>query len=212
MNSRPHDFSAFPGSGAENGVFSIPFRGIVPQVRDPVRCSQQDTSDSGLEHRRDLRLLTREITSECSFEFAVPLENRYGKGFQPGIDAIPDPLVELLAKQSDDGHYLQYLVCGTKGVLETDVFKRRLRRFEFSEVSDGMDNNIVETITFPKEEDKIYFHNTHGQNLRVIELAAKGLQPEVSAEDAFETMRLCFAAEKSEDTGKIIRMDELPTA
>ena len=30
--------------------------------------------------------------------------------------------------------------------------------------------------------------------------------------DAFETMRLCFAAEKSEDTGKIIRMDELPTA
>jgi hypothetical protein len=31
-------------------------------------------------------------------------------------------------------------------------------------------------------------------------------------EDAFETMRLCFAAEKSEDTGKIIRMDELPTA
>ena len=105
-----------------------------------------------------------------------------------------------------------YLVCGTKGVLETDVFKRRMRRFAFSDVEDGIDNKIVETVTFPKEDDQIYFHNTHGQNLRVIELAAKGLPPEVSAEDAFETMRLCFAAEKSEDTGKIIRMDELPTA
>ena len=123
-----------------------------------------------------------------------------------------DPLLEKLAKQNDDGHSLQYLVCGTKGVLETDVFKRRMRRFEFSDISDGIDNKIVETITFQKEDDQMYFHNTHGQNLRVIELAAKGLPPEVSSEDAFETMRLCFAAEKSEDTGKIIRMDELPTA
>ena len=148
------------------------------------------------------------------------ISTRYSKGGVSSLNFVmysaesyhADPLVELLAKQSDDGHYLQYLVCGTKGVLETDVFKRRLRRFEFSDVEDGIDNKIVETITFPKEEDQIYFHNTHGQNLRVIELAAKGLQPEVSAEDAFETMRLCFAAEKSEDTGKIIRMDELPTA
>ena len=87
-----------------------------------------------------------------------------------------------------------------------------LRRFTISDVEDGIDNKIVETVTFPKEEDQIHFHNTHGQNLRVIELVAKGLPPEVSAEDAFETMRLCFAAEKSEDTEKIIRMDELPTA
>ena len=148
------------------------------------------------------------------------ISTRYSKGGVASLNFImysaesyhADPLVETLQKQNDDGHFLQYLVCGTKGVLETDVFKRRLRRFEFSDVEDGMDNKIVEMVTFPKEEDQKYFHNTHGQNLRVIELAAKGLQPEVSAEDAFETMRLCFAAEKSEDTGKIIRMDELPTA
>ena len=148
------------------------------------------------------------------------ISTRYSKGGVASLNFVmysaesyhADPLVELLAKQSDDGHYLQYLVCGTKGVLETDVFKRRMRRFAFSDVEDGIDNKIVETVTFPKEEDQIYFHNTHGQNLRVIELVAKGLPPEVSAEDAFETMRLCFAAEKSEDTGKIIRMDELPTA
>ena len=118
-----------------------------------------------------------------------------------------DPLLELLEKQSDDGHYLQYHICGTKGVIETDVFKRRIRRFEFSESEDGLENKIVEVIQFPKEEDQIYFHNTHGQNLRVFELVANGLPPEVPAEDALETMRLCFAAEESEDAGgKVINL------
>ena len=120
------------------------------------------------------------------------------------------PLRETLEKQSDDGHFLQYHICGTKGVIETDVFKRRIRRFLFSDADDGLENKIVETITFPKELDQEYFHNTHGQNLRVIELAAKGLPPEVPASDAFATMLLCFAAERSEDTGRIIRLDDLP--
>lgn len=48
--------------------------------------------------------------------------------------------------------------------------------------------HIAETIAFPKEEDQVWFHNTHGQNVRVAELVAKGLPPEVSASDAFETM------------------------
>ena len=120
-----------------------------------------------------------------------------------------DPLQETLAKQSDDGHFLQYHICGTKGAAETDVFKRRIRRFEFSEEPDGLENKIVETITFPKEEDLVYFHNTHGQNLRVIELVAQGKAPEVPPEDAYETMKLCFAAERSEDTGRIVRLDEM---
>ncbi|MBO4631627.1 MAG: Gfo/Idh/MocA family oxidoreductase [Lentisphaeria bacterium] len=142
---------------------------------------------------------------------------RYSKGGVASLNFIMysaeslhvDPLIETIQKQSDDGHYLQYLVCGTKGVLETDVFKRRMRRFEFSEVEDGLDNNIVETITFPKEEDLVFFHNTYGQNLRVIELVAQGRPPEVPSEDAYRTMQLCFAAERSEDTGRIVRLDEM---
>ncbi len=117
-----------------------------------------------------------------------------------------DPLQEVIAKQSDDGHYLQYCICGTKGVIETDVFKRRFRRFEFSDAPDGLDNTIVETVTFPKEEDLIHFHNVYGQNQRVIELVAKGLPSEMPAEEAIETMKLCFAAERSEDTGKVIEL------
>ena len=112
-----------------------------------------------------------------------------------------DPLVETLKKQSEDGHFLQYHICGTKGGVETDVFRRRIRRYEYSDGEENIQVNIKEVIEFDKEEDQIYFHNTHGQNLRVIELVAKGLPPEVPAEDALETMRLCFAAERSEDAG-----------
>ena len=38
----------------------------------------------------------------------------------------------------------------------------------------------------------------------MIELVAKGLAPEVPAEDAFETMKLCFACEQSENAGGIV--------
>ena len=110
-------------------------------------------------------------------------------------------MVETLKKQSEDGHFLQYHICGTKGGVETDVFRRRIRRYEYADGEENIQVNIKEVIEFDKEEDQIYFHNTHGQNLRVIELVAKGLPPEVPAEDALETMRLCFAAEKSEDAG-----------
>lgn len=122
-----------------------------------------------------------------------------------------DPLQELLAKQADDGHSLQYHIVGTKGAIETDVFKRRIRRWEFNDAPECpcIQSKIVETITFKKEEDQIWFHNTHGQNVRVAELAAKGLPPEVSAKDAFETMKFCFAAEQSEDEQRIVRISEL---
>jgi predicted dehydrogenase len=117
-----------------------------------------------------------------------------------------DPLQETLAKQSDDGHFLQYHICGTKGAIETDVFRRRLRRWEFKDGAEQLESSIVETITFEKKDDLEWFHNTHGQNLRVAELVALGLPPEVPARDAYETMRLCFAAEQSEETGTLVTL------
>ena len=72
-----------------------------------------------------------------------------------------------------------------------------------------MDSNIVEEITFdPRAEGKIYYHNVHGQNLHVIELAATGKKSEMTAREAYETMKLCFAAELSEDTGELIKFDD----
>lgn len=119
-----------------------------------------------------------------------------------------DPLIEPLAKQSDDGHFLQYHICGTHGAIENDVFRRRIRRWKFSDTPEGLKSEIVETLCFPPEEDNTYFHNVRGQNLRVAELVAKGLAPEVSALDAFETMKVCFAAERSEEEGRIVKLSE----
>lgn len=122
-----------------------------------------------------------------------------------------DPLRETLEKQSDDGHFLQYYICGTKGAIETDVFRRRIRRwaFEDGQQHQNIQSKIVETISFPKEEDLEWFHNTHGQNMRIAELVAKGMKPEVSASDAYETMKLCFAAELSENENRVVKFSEL---
>lgn len=119
-----------------------------------------------------------------------------------------DPLRDLLEQQADDGHYLQYHICGTGGAIETDVFRRRLRRWEFGDSPTAMTSKIVEEIVFDKSEDLVYFHNVEGQNLRIIELAATGKPSEMTAKEAYETMKLCFAAELSEDTGELIDFND----
>ena len=119
-----------------------------------------------------------------------------------------DPLRDLLEQQADDGHYLQYHICGTKGAIETDVFRRRYRRWEFGDSPEFMTSKIVEEVTFKPEDDLIYFHNVEEQNMHVIELAATGKPSEMTAKEAYETMKLCFAAELSEDTGELIDFND----
>lgn len=120
-----------------------------------------------------------------------------------------DPLSDIVEKQSDDGHVLKYMIYGNKGAIETDVFRRRIRRWAFSDGPDRLESKIVEEIKYDKSQDSLYGHNVHGQNLRIAELVAKKMQPENPASDAFETMKLCFAAEKSTDTGNLVLMNEI---
>ena len=115
-----------------------------------------------------------------------------------------DPTQELLAKQSETGNFLQYHITGTNGCIESDVFNRTLKRWQFTELPGDLENTLVETLRWKPEEDLTYFHNVYGQNLSVFEHVAKGLGPEVPPEDAFETMKYCFAAGESTDSGKII--------
>ncbi|MBR2374489.1 MAG: Gfo/Idh/MocA family oxidoreductase [Lentisphaeria bacterium] len=115
---------------------------------------------------------------------------------------------EMLEKQSDDGHALEYHICGTKGAIETDVFRRRIRRWEFTDSPSTLESRIVETRTFSKEEDQTYFHNVYGQDLAVIDLFAKGKKSEMNSADAYGTMKLCFAAELSELDGKVIESSD----
>lgn len=39
-----------------------------------------------------------------------------------------DLLLEMLEKQADDRHFLQYHIFGTKGAIESDVFHHHIRR------------------------------------------------------------------------------------
>jgi predicted dehydrogenase len=120
-----------------------------------------------------------------------------------------DPLLEMLEKQSDDGHSLTYYIFGTKGAIETDVFRRRIRRWEFTDGPERLESAIAETITYDKAEDQIWIHNTHGQNLRIAELVATGMAPENPVTDSFETMKVGFAAEISERERRIVKLSEL---
>ncbi|MCE9613874.1 MAG: Gfo/Idh/MocA family oxidoreductase [Lentisphaerae bacterium] len=123
-----------------------------------------------------------------------------------------DPLLEMLEKQADDGHCLQYHIFGTKGAIETDVFRRRIRRWAFTDSPERLVSKLAETVRYTPADDNAWIHNTHGQNLRIIELVAKGLPPETPASDSFETMKAGFAAEVSERERRIVRMSELATA
>lgn len=120
-----------------------------------------------------------------------------------------DPLLEVMEKQADDGHSLQYHLFGTQGAIETDVFKRRVRRWKFSDSPKQMVSEIDETVTFPKEEDQKWFHNVYGQDLRIAELVAEGRPPENPVSDSFESMKVCFAAEISEREKRVVSLAEL---
>lgn len=117
-----------------------------------------------------------------------------------------DPLQDVMEQQNEDGHQLRYLVVGTKGAASTDVFARRIKRWAFGDSPQNMTSKWVEDRTWDKSEDQTYYHNTHGQNLDIIRRVAAGLPPMTPARDAYDTMRLVDAAERSADTGKVVRL------
>ncbi|MBI4023775.1 MAG: Gfo/Idh/MocA family oxidoreductase [Verrucomicrobia bacterium] len=121
-------------------------------------------------------------------------------------DPLADNITDL---QLGDGHKLRYIVVGVKGAAETDVFYRRIKRWQFSNRPDTMVSDWVENLTWSSKEDHIYYHNTTCQTRDVVRRVAQGLPPMTPARDAYETMRLCFAAEESADTNRPVQLDEL---
>ena len=122
-------------------------------------------------------------------------------------DPLADNITDL---QLGDGHKLRYIVVGTKGAAETDVFYRRIKRWQFSDSPDTMASDWVENLTWSSKEDYFYYHNTTHQTHDVVRRVIQGLPPMTPARDAYETMRLCFAAEESANTHHAVRLEEHP--
>ena len=62
-----------------------------------------------------------------------------------------DPLLDTLDNKLADGHALRFTIGGTKGWIETDVFKRRIRRWAYSDSPERHVSTLVEAISFPAE-------------------------------------------------------------
>jgi predicted dehydrogenase len=107
-----------------------------------------------------------------------------------------------LFDQDRMGHKLNFVLVGTEGAIEADVFQRELRLLHHAG-KPGFENGakIVYTENWTKEQDHEYFHNTTEQNLDIARRVAEGLGPAIEPEDAAETMRLCLEFEKAAEEG-----------
>jgi len=123
-----------------------------------------------------------------------------------------NPLLDAVDQQKDDGHNLRYLVVGTHGAAATSIFDRSIKRWQFDVTDDQFTSTLVEQVTWDKQEDHFYFHNTTDQTRDIITRVAQGQSPATPARDAYETMRLVFAAERSANTQRPVRLDELESA
>lgn len=119
-----------------------------------------------------------------------------------------DPLQNVVSQQTGDGHALRYLVVGTKGAAEADVFNRTIKRWEFGDSPDYFTSTLTETLSWNASEDHAYFHNTFDQTKDIVRRVKQGLPPSIAPRDALETTRLCFAADESVESGAVIAVTE----
>lgn len=98
-----------------------------------------------------------------------------------------------LFDQDKDGHKLNYIITGTKGAIEIDVFQRQLRVYRHAGDPEQTRTaeEVTEIYTWEAEADQRHFHNTRGQNRDILRRVATGEAPYLALEDAAETMRLC---------------------
>ena len=145
----------------------------------------------------------------CTYRFKNGAVSHLTFMMAPAATFKGDPLQNAISQQVGDGHALRYMIYGEKGAAETDVFPRTIKRWEFGENDYGQTSDWVQTETWNPEQDFAYFHNTHDQALDIVRRVAEGESPKISPRDAFETTRLCFAAEISAAQNRPVRLEEL---
>jgi predicted dehydrogenase len=145
----------------------------------------------------------------CSYRFRNGAVSQLSFMMAPATTFRGDPLQNAVSQQAGDGHALRYMIYGTKGAAETDVFQRSIKRWKFGNSEYGQTSEWVHSETWDPKVDFEYFHNTHGQALDIVDRVAEGKPPMTSARDSLETMRLCFAAEMSATELRPVRLYEV---
>jgi predicted dehydrogenase len=120
-----------------------------------------------------------------------------------------DPLRPAEDQQVGDGHELRYIVVGTQGAAEADVFHKAIKRWKMHDGPETLESELVEQLTWEPAENHFYFHNTHDQTVDIVRRVQEGLPSATPARDAYDTMRVCFAADLSADTGKVVKLEEV---
>lgn len=122
------------------------------------------------------------------------------------MTAAPSKDTSDLYEQDKLGHKLNYIITGTEGAVEIDVFQRQMRVYHHPGKANLDAGYLVRTISWDKDPEKnggiseqAYFHNTDAQNRDIVRRVLAGLPPAIDPEDAQETMRLCMEFSKAFD-------------
>lgn len=104
-----------------------------------------------------------------------------------------------LFDQDKQGHKLNYIISGTEGAIEIDIFQRQVRVYHHPGKQGQVGETLVRTIAWSGDvgkdegyDERVYFHNTDEQNRDIVRRVLNGEPPSISIEDAQETMRLCL--------------------
>ncbi len=103
-----------------------------------------------------------------------------------------------LLEQDKDGHKLNYVLTGTEGAIEIDVFQRQLRVYHHPGKSGVEREKMVRVVEWdatgngaPNGENT-YFHSTYAQNQDIVLRVLNGDKPAIDIEDAQESIRVCL--------------------
>lgn len=104
-----------------------------------------------------------------------------------------------LFDQDKQGYKLNYVLSGTKGSIEIDIFQREIRFYVHPGDPSVKTNTMVRKLSWDKDygkdeglSEQVWFHNTRDQNRDIVRRVLNGLPPSISLEDAQESMRLCL--------------------
>lgn len=113
-----------------------------------------------------------------------------------------------LADQDKDGHKLNYVLSGTEGAIEIDVFQRQLRVYHHPGKPGVEREEMVRVVEWDKtgggapNGENTYFHSTFAQNQDIVHRIINGQKPAIDVEDAQESIRVCLDFTKATEDKK----------